>query len=118
MEAQTVIEGNRLIAEFMEIEKCSDPKHADNPCYFINDTYRVAAYLEYHTSWDWLMPVYKKIITVWNEHYCAKRNDVSKAATMAFRLIQNKICHSDIDEAVIAVFDFIKLHNTTKNKTP
>lgn len=65
----TTEEGNKLIAEFMggEIQpdltcnnygKMSIPQWAFIKYNF--DTMRIGGY-EYHTSWDWLMPVVEKI---------------------------------------------------------
>ena len=53
---------NKLIAEFMELE--ASPKY--NPKeYYIKEYNSGEWYLpeemQYHTSWDWLMPVLKKI---------------------------------------------------------
>ena len=55
-------ENNKLIAEFMELE--ASPKY--NPKeYYIKEYNSGEWYLpeemQYHTSWDWLMPVVDKI---------------------------------------------------------
>jgi hypothetical protein len=47
---------NKLIAEFMGDTFYPEPQHwYDSHGSFIGDT------LKYHTSWDWLMPVVRKI---------------------------------------------------------
>lgn len=50
------MEENKLIAEFMgyEVEhnKCYSPKYNDG----------TIAPMQFHTSWDWLMPVVEKIL--------------------------------------------------------
>lgn len=65
MEAKYIIENNKLIAEFMRFDTY--------PITGKSDGYKVkfregsipvdtcAASLEFHTSWDWLMPVVEKI---------------------------------------------------------
>jgi hypothetical protein len=54
------VESNRLIAEFMGLEpmtlsetnqKCLNPKHNDG----------TISPIQFHSSWDWLMPVVDKI---------------------------------------------------------
>ncbi len=59
-----ILTGNKLIAEFCEVEKCTDNDHADNPCYHLFGKYRKVSEMEYHSSWDWLMPVVEKIPTI------------------------------------------------------
>jgi hypothetical protein len=63
MEQQQIIEGNKLIAEFMEATPCKiDVKSID-----VVDAYECEEWklpideIEYHKSWDWLMPVVEKI---------------------------------------------------------
>ncbi len=52
MTEQETLEGNKLIAEFMTMEKC--PLGVKTKIIHSND-------LKYHSSWDWLMPVVEKI---------------------------------------------------------
>ena len=46
-----IIEGNKLIAEFMQWKHCEDIEY---------DNYEMSQ-LKYHSSWDWLMGVVEKI---------------------------------------------------------
>ena len=50
-------DNNILIAEFMGLERLSD---ATNSMYHHEGDF-IGRNLEYHTSWDWLMPVVQKI---------------------------------------------------------
>lgn len=50
---------NKLIAEFMGIE--SDNAKMRGHLYECPVTAEYVSNLEYHTSWDWLMPVVQKI---------------------------------------------------------
>ena len=66
---------NKLIAEFMglhdeiSLESIAGNIHSwsDSPFYYITEDSKekviegIAKYSKYHTSWDWLMPVLKKI---------------------------------------------------------
>lgn len=54
---ENTTESNRLIAEFMELEKY----HPSALEYIHNKVIYSSDQLRYHTSWDWLMPVVGKI---------------------------------------------------------
>ena len=49
-------ENNKLIAEFMRVVF-----HDDENQYYNADGLHIGNTLQYHTSWDWLMPVVEKI---------------------------------------------------------
>lgn len=59
----TTMEGNRIIAEFMQHKSNVNPK-ATPYIYRVNGHDWKAEGLKYHTSWDWLMPVVEKIETM------------------------------------------------------
>lgn len=70
MNIDEILQGNKLIAKFMgEINAISDLYYLPNFGKYVNqygiidyvDTFR-ASELKYHSSWDWLMPVMRKII--------------------------------------------------------
>lgn len=62
---QEVENGNRLIAEFMGVEKCIRCDPEDCGRYkFGESNYYFPLEMQYHTSWDWLMPVVEKIISI------------------------------------------------------
>ncbi len=50
------VDANKLIAEFMEVVF-----HDDENQYYNADGLYIGNALQYHTSWDWLMPVVQKI---------------------------------------------------------
>lgn len=79
MIAKELIEGNKLIAEFMEIDPCTDPLHEDNRCYYFKDGgYLTADRMKYRISWDWLMPAVEKIGTLsYNERGSKFTLDIS-----------------------------------------
>lgn len=68
MEANEILEGNKIIAEFMGVIYHPPTRTED---YYYMGGYKEWEYpdgtfyqtddLEYHTSWDWLMPVVEKI---------------------------------------------------------
>jgi hypothetical protein len=66
-------EGNKLIAEFLgaEIKDNTYCFHLGNPAYQIQIeqmSFEDIGRLQYHTSWDWLMPVVEKIESIHNKH--------------------------------------------------
>ena len=81
---------NKLIAEFMGYEvnhnKCYSPKYNDG----------TIAPMQFHKSWDWLMPVVKKI-----EDYLS--DNVGKVGYFDECLSSN-----DLDTRYQAVVEFIK----------
>lgn len=60
---QETIDGNRLIAEFMGWQSNKYP-HLPKKVHQVLDGQEIGVRvenLEYHSSWDWLMPVVKRI---------------------------------------------------------
>lgn len=96
------IRGNRLIAEFMGVETCTD-KHDDGPCYFAPTgafgkfEYVKDYSLKYDQRYDWLMPVVNKCIKI----YHTDRQDIFSALTSG----------DGIDKLFIAVVKFIEWYN-------
>jgi len=50
---------NKLVAEFMEVVF-----HDDENQYYNSDGLYIGLNLQYHSSWDWLMPVIQKILDI------------------------------------------------------
>ena len=96
------IDANKLIAEFMGIvyPKLDDVIVIDNVVIKENE-------LQYHTSWDWLMPVIQKCLIGEAEH----SEDVSN---LAIKNIYESICNQDISLAHKSVVKFINQYNKTK----
>jgi|TARA_R110001606_G_scaffold73304_1_gene168878 hypothetical protein len=87
---------NKLIAEFMGMDSFKDSLASLHQGK-INVDVDVYEQAQYHTSWDWLMPVVDKIEQV-NEGVPEQMLHVS--------------LYSTIDEVYEAVVEFIKLINT------
>lgn len=83
---------NRLIAEFMGYDISTIALNIEFMGVLDFDSQGDYSYLKYHESWDWLMPVVRKI---------EQRNE----------LIGAHILSSDIDATYQAVVKFIKIYN-------
>ena len=59
MSEQEILEGNKLIAEFLEIDKKIYGETGIT--YYIDGIPYQIFKLKYYSSWDWLMPVVEKI---------------------------------------------------------
>ena len=62
MKTNEILNGNKLIAEFMGLSYCT--KYQYEGWYKNHEhNYRICGFdgLKYHSSWDWLMPVVEKI---------------------------------------------------------
>ena len=56
---------NKLIAEFMGVEKTYNPSTEKVLSYAVNDDVQCLPHeLQYHTEWNWLMPVVEKIFAL------------------------------------------------------
>ena len=86
----------------MGVEKCTDPSHIVDPCFSFPQGYLKKEMLQYHKSWDWLMPVVEKIGTMY-EQYPKEVNYVRSYGIM-----------TQIHKIYKAVVEFIKWYHTSK----
>lgn len=125
MTQEEILEGNKLIAEFMELHKDEESGN-----YLIVDEPHIRAsclmsieYLRYHSSWDWLMPVVEKIehleetetmlgIVDINSHYCRILSLCKKQPDIiigCYETSPEKLkCSTKIDALYQAIIKFIK----------
>jgi len=77
MKSQEIIEGNKLVAEFMGHRVIGDVPGWDDetpvmmPIYNIETEHATGYVLDgmkYASSWDWLMPVVQKCLTITDEY--------------------------------------------------
>lgn len=65
MDKNKIIEGNKLIAIFDDLVLHTDDPEYGEVFYHKGDKYKINRYpiheLKYHSSWDWLMPIWKKL---------------------------------------------------------
>ena len=96
-------QNNKLIAEFMELETpdgvfyeyLTKDGNRSKPTHFM--------LLEYHLSWDWLMPVVQKI---GNEYYNTPFDETYSKLTEQYENIWT------LEDTYNAVVEFIKDQNT------
>ena len=87
---------NKIIAEFMGMEHCYRPYDDGFMEVKENDSCVELEDLQYHTSWDWLMPVAEKCLTTGDrKHY----------------VINDALLTCNIEEVYKAVVEFINEHN-------
>jgi hypothetical protein len=109
---------NELIAEFMDLVRKEANATYNKAQYYLpeNDKrYRgrfVGYYdsLQYHESWDWLMPVVEKIrkYVIENEPF----------GNEYYQAINNALIEVDIHDCYVEVVEFIKWHNSQVTSSP
>lgn len=109
----TVADMNKVIAEFMGLEKC---QRCQEDCghYKYNGAYFTPAEMSYNCSWDWLMPVGKKIYDIFYGTYVGDRDQIPMK--LHYDAIRGRLLAFDISGAHAAVYDFIVWYN--QNKQP
>lgn len=131
---QEIIEGNKLIAEFVDLEVLANPhlggvrpKLSNSTpkelleIIFCEITYEGGSvYPQFDTSWNWLMPVVEKIEKM-NNYTCIERpiniNDLHHNYFTIDGSHEFKTCSKSKIEAVWkGVIEFIKLYNE-KNRS-
>jgi hypothetical protein len=97
MNEQEILEGNKILAGFMEIEKVnltqSDIYRLTSSLYHRIFTKNHCKYLDFDKSWDWLIPVVEKIESIRNKKFgwfCVYINSNNCS-------IQSKYLSKDID---------------------
>jgi hypothetical protein len=108
MEETNIVEGNKLIAEFMGIRDKVDCWNANEkkfvPSYHIEGRtmFMIARDLKYHTSWDWLKPVVDEIFT-----YSVAFPEQAKPIRAMSIVVDITACYN-------RVLQFIKWHNESE----
>lgn len=115
MEDKDILEGNRVIAEFMGAVFEDGGGADENRWYFPENWYYEP--LAYHCSWDWLLPVVAKIRdmavpTVFENADKLERLDYKGSNTRYLILSYLKLI--DIEEIYGKVVEFIKWYNKKK----
>lgn len=97
------VKNNAMIAEFMNVETCSDDHGYEGPCYYVPTgafgkfEYVKDYSLKYDSSYEWLMPVVNKCINIYHD----QRDEIFSALASG----------EGIEKLYIAVVNFIKWYN-------
>ena len=97
---KTTEEKNRMIAEFMGYEMINDLQFStpSGGGIFISD-------LKYHTSWDWLMPVVRKLKKINSEskHGLFEKPTDNLNCQMMYEEVEDCLCDLNVENAYNAV---------------
>ena len=99
-------EQNRLIAEFMGIRSDDGKTSHESSEYYYED-----CELEYHTSWDWLMPVVEKIESIGGQQVFING---SSCNIYGERHETIKAYGNKLESTYASVVEFIKWYNENK----
>ena len=93
-------ENNKLVAEFMGLDSFKDSLASLHQGK-INVDVDVYEQAQYHTSWDWLMPVIEKCLV-------GEAEQSEEISNTTIKNIYDGICSQDISFAYKSVVEFIK----------
>lgn len=117
MTTQEIIEGNKLIAEFMGLTKSINGATIETRYVFDwknKPQGDLPVDLKFNSSWDWLMPVIEKIetldfIVIIKQNECVIVNNSGETP----KFIQ-ELCETKIKSVCLAVVEFIKWYDENK----
>jgi hypothetical protein len=105
-----IVEGNKIIAEFMGVDECGKPNW-EYRYWFIGGISVREDELKYHSSWDWLMPVWGKL---GKEMYKIRRQisgeDYKKAEVLTIHILTS-FREVDITSAFNWILEAIQWYN-------
>src|SRR6185437_13454507 len=102
-----IIEGNKLIAEFMGIK--DNPNKKGYYYHPLKKDWGTIKGFKYHSSWDWLMPVVEKIRNIdWNVGQRGEYQTDPKLVLAKERLANYSVLLVGIIDVWLAVAEFIK----------
>lgn len=120
MNAQEISEGNELVAKYMGLtygkSGSVDGEHWRGAA-LIGYCWASTEELKYHSDWNWLIPVAKKIKTQFDFDYKEATKDAPKGITYAYPdgdywlEIRKALIYMDIEKLWIAVIGYIKKFN-------
>ena len=129
MTKQEILDGNRLIAEFMQVEiKENFHKlfyYSDQPFYYVDGKSReevldkASSYFKYHLSWDWLMPVVEKIEIQSKDLFGEYEDSIINGCGFMIPLPEFNISIAEVSKIAavyVGVLKYIDWYNSQKEK--
>lgn len=117
MTTEEILEGNKLIAEFMGAKIIVENYHGINIIKFPDKSTKDLFGLKYNTSWDWLMPVVEKIeqgnyAVIITQNVCTIRACIMGDTTIRAYQNGNYLTpNTKLSNTWLAVIQFIKWYN-------
>lgn len=108
MTKEEIIEGNKLIAGFMDVKTKVNSRGF---LCTIPDADLNFEYIQYHSSWDWIMPVVEKISNWYDNDSDDYMDSMEEANLLLFRLS----IFAGIKETYQSVIKFIQWYNKQKH---
>ena len=114
MTSEEILDGNKLIAEFLGINK--KVYGETGTTYYIDDTPYQLVKLKYYSSWDWLMPVVEKIENVLDGDVSVIISDASCGISYSNSYSICAEAYTKIEAIWLACVNFITWYNLQTNK--
>jgi hypothetical protein len=117
MKENEIIQNNKLIAEFIGMQNTNIGWYDNNEVLTIKDNNTFDELL-FHSSWDWLMPVVRKIVDLCiNDGVEGNfKEDWTLFESEQYTSILNTVSLAIIEDSYKVVVEFIKWYNETKNR--
>ena len=111
-----ILDGNKLIAEFVSGKMIVENYHGINIIKFPNESIFDLNGLKYHSSWDWLMPVVEKIENVLNGEVSVIISEASCGINYCAIYSVSVESNTKIEAIWLACVNFIAWYNLQHNK--
>lgn len=115
----SIQEGDRLIAEFdgwtIEPGMDNDPDPFFNQPHLAGCIPRMVlvSEMKFHSSWDWLMPVWKKMATImYDTRDTLNKEEYLEANTLTVKILKT-FQKVDIDSAFLFIVESVQWYNKT-----
>lgn len=107
---QTPVSGSALIAEFMGCEKYryGDKIYVMN--YMKDKPFYIPSLMQYDQSWDWFMPVYKKIRDIVSDRLKCDKNTITTLDLLGLD-VQISVAERNLKKAFDCAVKFVVCYN-------
>jgi len=123
-----IIEDDKLIVNYMEFKIHVNPLYIEQSAHGVlglefyakqnnggrQGSWENCVWMKFHTSWDWLMPVYNKLMQVDSITFATYIDSELYSYADCFEKVTQALTNGDIDEFFDAIIIFIKWVNAEK----